>query len=517
MVALTVAAGCGKWADDLVCGDQGCSFTRDEWVTVQSLAHITKTPPLPDPSNKYLPIANWRTRALASDATADGDGTLAAQPWADIPEVQLGWRLYFEPRLSGSPSNVDSMGLPAATTRIISCGQVYLSCATCHDPRRYGADFTSVPNVLSIGTGWEDTNSQQTLNVARFPVFAWNGETDALWGEAAEVIEDPLSMNGHRAKTFWVIVKRYWTAYAAIFADAGATAAHDLAARLPAPADTAPTSAYADQYAALGPADQQTMTRVHVNAAKAIAAYEWLLTSDGSSFDRFVSEGATSRALSPAAQRGLKLFIGRASCIDCHNTPLFSDGRYHNIGVPQSGDHVPTESGCATPQCNCTDGGRDPSCSPWGAYAAIEGLPDEEFRRHTIYDDNFVANTDPATVDAGSSQRIEPSDTLIGAWRTPSLRDVAMTAPYMHDGVFATLSDVIWHYDQGGGQSAIGTSELSPLFLSAQDRDDLVAFLQSLTGTAGPADLLDPPDGSAPPAADAGCASNSDGGVGAGP
>ena len=107
-----------------------------------------------------------------------------------------------------------------------------------------------------------------------------------------------------------------------------------------------------------------------------------------------------------------------------------------------------------------------------------------------ISDDNFAANPElpPPAPPA-------PQPRWIGAWRTPSLRDVALTAPYMHDGALSTLADVVWHYDQGGAEgNAIGTSELAPLLLSAQDRDDLVAFLQTLTGVPGPATLPAPPD-----------------------
>jgi cytochrome c peroxidase len=91
-----------------------------------------------------------------------------------------------------------------------------------------------------------------------------------------------------------------------------------------------------------------------------------------------------------------------------------------------------------------------------------------------------------------------------GAWRTPSLRDVALTAPYMHDGIYDTLGDVVWHYDQGGAttrdhagtcdpMSGEACREIGPLGLSDQDRADLVAFLGSLTGQARPRPLLKSP------------------------
>jgi cytochrome c peroxidase len=234
---------------------------------------------------------------------------------------------------------------------------------------------------------------------------------------------------------------------------------------------------------------QDIVTRVHVNAAKAIAAYEWLLSSDGSPFDRYANEGPNSSALSPAAVRGLRLFIGKASCIDCHNTPLFSDGKFHNIGIPQIGDHVPVVEACTSASCDCGNGNSGPTCLPAGAFAGHQKLVSPPatnvFHRGGAYDDSDSLSSVPDTT--------APPARLMGAWRTPSLRDVALTAPYMHDGSLKTLSEVVWHYQQADSSGTLGTSELFPLTLSAQDRDDLVSFLESLTGEPGPKEILGPP------------------------
>jgi cytochrome c peroxidase len=94
------------------------------------------------------------------------------------------------------------------------------------------------------------------------------------------------------------------------------------------------------------------------------------------------------------------------------------------------------------------------------------------------------------------------------------LRDVALTAPYMHDGSLATLADVVWHYDQADSSGTLGVSELSPLLLTAQDRDDLVAFLNSLTGEPGPKGILgDPSKVGGDLDGGLGCVSLDDGGV----
>ncbi|MEP6653315.1 MAG: cytochrome c peroxidase [Myxococcales bacterium] len=520
VAALTVLAGCGKWADDLACGDQGCGWTGDEWTRIRGLAFICSdeqrsagapcgTPVPPDRSNRYLPIADWDTGALKPDPGAD-------------PVVALGRRFYFEPLLSGSATWNDTLGRHTPSARAPVGEPTKLSCASCHDPARYGGDFTSVPRTISIGAGWYDVNGQQTLNAARFPLLYWNGRADSLWAQAAQVMESAVSMNGHRMKTFWVIANHYRDAYA-VFPEAPpeeppkepstdpAPAAPPtwaaLAATLQAPPEaTATTDDYRKQFAALSPAEQRTVTFVHVNVAKAIAAYEWLLSSDHSPFDQFVNEGPQSTALPPAAQRGLKLFIGKASCIDCHNTPLLSDGKFHDIGIGQSGAGVPTVADCSdlpsAPKCDCVSG---KTCLPWGAYYGMQKLASQEFSRRSKYSDDAAAplSQTPAPMPM-------PDEQLKGTWRTPSLRDVAMTGPYMHDGILATLSDVVWHYDQADGIGAAHAARsnsqmgdlqipslgsIGSLRLSADEREDLVAFLFSLTGTSPGVPLLAAPPG----------------------
>lgn len=505
LVILTAFVGCGRWADKLACGSQECEWTDAEWSRVRSLAFLCSaeqnadpslscgSPVPPDLSNKYLPIDDWST------------GALKVSPQSD-PVVALGRALYFDARLSGTATWKDTLGRPSQSARAEVGKPVDVSCASCHDPARYGSDFTSVPRTIAIGAGWYDVNGQSTLNAARMPFLYWNGRSDSLWTQAAQVMESPVSMNGHRMKTFWVIANHYREAFA-LFPEAPAADPKTplvvpptwaaLAAALQPLAESATTEDYRKQYNLLPPEQQRTVTFVHVNAAKAIAAYEWLLTSDRSDFDRFVNEGPSSTALTPAAKRGLKLFVGKASCIDCHSSPLLSDGKFHNIGIPQAGAGVPTVAECSdlqtAPKCDCLASG--PTCLPWGAFTGLKKLaPAQDFSRQSSFSDDANALPVPANI-------AEPDESLKGAWRTPSLRDVAMTGPYMHDGTFATLSDVVWHYDQGGGSGAgaetVGRSELASLNLTADERNDLVAFLSSLTG--GPLNpLLAGPDAGSP-------------------
>lgn len=157
---------------------------------------------------------------------------------------------------------------------------------------------------------------------------------------------------------------------------------------------------------------------------EAIAAYERTLLTPNTPYDRFLMGKKT--ALSSSAQKGFTLFKGKARCVLCHSGALLSDQAYHNLGVPQTG----TLS---------TDVGR---------YA-------------------FSHN---------------PSDK--GKFRTPPLRNVALTSPYMHDGVFRTLGKVVDFYDKGGGSSPYKTKDplLRPLHLTKQEKTELVDFLLALTG-----------------------------------
>ncbi len=156
--------------------------------------------------------------------------------------------------------------------------------------------------------------------------------------------------------------------------------------------------------------------------ARAIAAFERTLISTNSAFDRFI--GGDKSALSESAQRGLELFQGKARCVLCHNGPNFSDNKFHNIGVPQVG----------------------PNKEDFGRYAVTKREADR------------------------------------GAFKTPSLRSIALTAPYMHTGGLKSLEDVIEFYNKGG-EAVIGKDPfMSALNLTDQERTDLVEFMKHLTG-----------------------------------
>ena len=488
MVAVTCLAGCGA-TDRLFCSGAGCEWTKAEWARLQALSPLPETPP-EDRSNKYV-------------GNADA--------------VALGQRFYFDTAFSGNATLVDVIGGAVPYARAAVGQPINASCATCHDPKRAGADFSSAPNTVSIGAGWYDVNGQQTVNAAYYSLLYWNGRSDSLWAQAAAVAESGVSLNGNRLAIFWTIVNNYREAYDLVFGMDWPLPAAPSTADFPLQGKPGSTA-----FDGMSEPNKEIVTRVFVNWTKAIAAYEYTLISRDAAFDRFIAEGPDSTWISPAAKRGAQLFVGKASCIDCHYTPLFSDDEFHDIGVPQVGDHVPTAADCppGNAKCDCTPGGEKGSCYPSGAWAGLTKLGASlptvnytNFRRDSSWSDNFA---DPNPDLSRAEFYTPPSDvTLKGAWRTPSLRDVALTAPYMHDGVYKTLEEVVWHYNTGGSASGSnpfllpvcgpgvspgpagdgGTAcmepglaspgravQIKPLGLDDDEVADLVEFLKTLTG-----------------------------------
>ncbi len=245
--------------------------------------------------------------------------------------------------------------------------------------------------------------------------------------------------------------------------------------------------------------DQSAVTWVMVNVAKAVAAYEFTLVSRNAPFDRYVSsirEG-TPRDLSgfsDAAERGARLFIGKAACNECHNTALLSDSKFHNVGVPQVGPGVPTEADCpAGGVCDCVTVSADHAgnnCLPWGAADGLYKLKSNRWRKDSVYSDDRSDTSRKYWHDMAMETVSK------GAWRTPSLRNVTLTAPYMHNGALATLEEVIEHYNQGGSSSAPGSrsSQIKPLLLTEREKADLIAFLKSLTGAPLPVEAISAPE-----------------------
>jgi len=516
------ATGCGRWVDDHLCGSAGCEWSEEEWGRLSALSGLPDTAPA-DASNRYV-----------------GDSAAEA----------LGKKWFFDTRFAGTATLVDQLKRPVPYARAAKGATMAVACVTCHDLANGSIDDTSSPGNVSIGAGWFDVNAQPTLNAAFYQLSFWNGRVDSLWAQALAATEGGVSSNSTRLHVAWVISDLYRSDFQAAFPDAplpmtgtaaalmttlqgdgqcmlangscpdGCRSAPDSGGGTPGcwprfPLQGKPGSKagcqvgdtsepFADAWDCMDPADQETVNRIFVNYGKAIAAYEAKMISRNSAFDKYVAAGPDSGLISPQAQQGAKLFVGKAACSDCHNTSLFSDNDFHDIGVPQTGAGVPTEAECpAGGVCDCvetpasTDVNGNPiaakaakNCLPWGGRDGIAKLAKNAFLRTSVWSDD---STDM------SRQRfvsMSPDELPAGAWRTPTLRDVALTAPYMHDGVFATLEQVIDHYDRGGaagGAVGVPAAQIKPLLLTDEEKSDLVEFLKTLTGEPLPADLVAAP------------------------
>ncbi len=193
----------------------------------------------------------------------------------------------------------------------------------------------------------------------------------------------------------------------------------------------------------------------------AIAAFERTLVSkpENVPFDRYIK--GDQSALSPEAKRGLGLFHGKAGCIQCHNGPLASDESYHNLGVPKN----PAFESNPLHQITLR------------YQQVIRGVPEKAYR--TADRDLGLYYTTKQEADKGK-------------FRTPSLRELKHTAPYMHNGVFGTLEEVIEFYNRGGERDPNRSPLMKPLGLSDQEKQDLLAFLLSLSSNQPL--IIEPPD-----------------------
>jgi cytochrome c peroxidase len=190
---------------------------------------------------------------------------------------------------------------------------------------------------------------------------------------------------------------------------------------------------------------------------RAVAAYERSLASAGSRFDRWWYGGERA-ALTPEERQGFAVFRFRGGCAQCHTIDdrhaLFTDQRFHNTG-----------SGRARAEAA-------------GRPVRVELAPGVVT---TVLPATIATVGEPDAVDFGRMEATrDPEDRW--KYRTPSLRNVALTAPYMHDGSLATLEEVVEFYDRGGGDDPAKAEWLFPLRLGADDKHALVAFMKTLTG-----------------------------------
>jgi cytochrome c peroxidase len=333
-------------------------------------------------------------------------GPVPADPsnrFADDPRAAaFGRKLFFDTRLSANGG---------------------VSCGTCHLPERQFQDG----KPLAAGVGTTNRRTMPIAGMAHSPFLFWDGRKDSLWAQALGPLESPVEHGGNRDHYAAIVEAHYRSEYEAVFG--------------PMP----PLSS------------REQSTAVFVNVGKAIAAYERTIRHKPSRFDRYIDALTdTGRApegvLSADEAAGLRLFIGKASCTNCHNGPLLTNNEFHNTGVPARAG-LPADRGRA---------------------AGADMVLADEFNCRSRWSDS--RSTCPEL-----DYLVTGDHVLERAFKVPSLRDVAERAPYMHAGQLTTLGEVVDHYDRAPRAPA-GHSELKPLRLNAQERRQIEAFLRTLSG-----------------------------------
>jgi cytochrome c peroxidase len=275
-------------------------------------------------------------------------------------KIHLGKELYFDTRLSADGT---------------------VSCATCHNPALGWSD--AGPTSAGIRGQLGGRRSPPVSNAAYAPLQFWDGRSPSLEDQAKGPIQNPIEMgNTHQAMI-------------------------ETVDRI---------AGYVDEFREVFGEGPITVDQV----ADAIAAFERTVVTTDSKFDRYAR--GDHQALTPLERKGLEIFNGKGHCTSCHWGPYFSDGRFHNLGVPA----------------------KDPKNPDKGRYDVTK----------------------------------DPRD--MGAFKTPTVRDAARRAPYLHDGSEKTLESLIDFYDRGGGKDANLDPLMVPLGLTKLEKNALVAFIKAL-------------------------------------
>lgn len=418
------------------------------------------------------PLITKATTALACAAAMwltfdDAHAEARLERWSSAEKTTLGsMRLSRLAAPAPDPSNavgarVEAIALGKrlfSDTRLSKNGQV--ACATCHVAERNFQDGRPVGQ--GVGTG-----SRRTMPIAaaaHSPWLLWDGRKDSLWSQALGPLEDGAEHGANRAQLVHLLQANYRTEYEALFG------------RFPSlqgvPANASPAGSAEERHAweAMSDGQRDAVNRAFSNLGKAIAAYERTVTYGESRFDRYVAavlngDAAGQQALTAQEVSGLRLFIGKGQCSTCHNGPLLTDQHFHNTGVPP----------------------RDAARPDRGRSVAVAKVQHDEF--------NCLGKYSDAQGDACQELRFMATDDprMEGAFKTPSLRNVANRAPYMHAGQLLSLDDVVAHYVRSP-KPATGHSELAyegsasahaerkPIRLTDEEARDVVTFLKTLSG-----------------------------------
>lgn len=335
--------------------------------------------------------------------------------------MALGKRFFFDPRFSAN-------------------GRV--SCATCHRPETGFTDLLP----LAKGLGITNRRTMPLIGSAYGSWFFWDGRKDSLWSQAIGPIENSLEHGFTRTMCAHLVSDSYRKNYEAIFGKMPKLDHKNC------PAHASPgtgNAAALKAWKAMEPADRDMVNKIYSNFGKAIAAFVRQILPQPAPFDQYVEAvvkkdlAAADALLSRDAVLGLRLFIGKAKCTNCHFGPLFTNGGFHNIGL-------------TTPDQGRAQGIDEVLADEFNCLGKYSDAKPEECAELRFMDTN--------------------SQKYVGAFKTPTLRNVAERAPYMHAGQFKTLDEVLNFYKTSPSH------EIEHQQLSTAELQTIKAFLATLSG-----------------------------------
>ena len=377
-------------------------------------------------------VPDWseEERRLIASLSLDSLPPLPLDPSnlvADDPAAaEFGHHLYFDTRLSSNAQ---------------------VACATCHKPELMFTDGLA----LAVGVGIGPMHTPSLVGLAYSPWFYWDGRKDSQWAQALAPLEAKHEHATDRVQLLHLISSD--AVYRGMYEDVFGPLS--LPAMLP---ESGTPDGDAQQQASWNALDRETQTDISqffANLGKAIAAYERKILPGRTRFDDYAAEVAASsdkdNALSNSEKSGLKLFIGKGQCVTCHNGPLFTNHEFHNTGVLAVGGQMPS----------------------MGRYDGVRVSREDSF--------NCLGEfSDASTTECTELRFARDANDLVGALKTPTLRDISETAPYMHGGQMTDLTQVVNHYNKAPS-SMLSHNEAKPLGLRIVERIQLEDFLMTLT------------------------------------
>jgi cytochrome c peroxidase len=319
--------------------------------------------------------------------------------------IELGTRLFFDARLSGVGDT---------------------ACSSCHVPERNWTDNER----RAIGRVVVDRNTPTLANLGGSRWYGWDGGADSLWSQSLRPMLDERELGATPRHVAELVRKD-----------------QQLACRYRSTFGAAPPAA-----------DDET---IFVNVGKALAAFQETIVSGRTPFDAFRDalargEPPSSGTYSEAAQRGLKIFIGKGGCANCHSGPNFTSGEFFATGLSR---HAPN----GKPDAGRAEGARKLLASRYNLLSAYNDDASGEAATHTL--------------------KLVIDQKTAGEFKVPSLRNLVLSGPYGRDGSVDTLAAVVRHYSEIDPLRlhAKDGKRGTPLKLSAAEQTDLVVFLESLS------------------------------------